>query len=154
MRITLTKMCGAGNDFLITDFQRIQKQNSSITLSQTADYLKTKTPQLCHRQFGIGADGVCLLFFDENNFTKKHPHPIFQWQFWNSDGSTPDMCGNAACCIIHYVYQRKLIQKTSVAFQIKNMRLTGKIKDHKEPWLCLQRPQLLKEIKLEKQKRR
>lgn len=147
MHTAFTKMCGAGNDFLITDLQRIKKLNPHAALAEIQSYIKEQTPQLCHRKFGIGADGVCFLFFKENH--SETALPALQWQFLNSDGSTPDMCGNAACCMIHYAYQRNITQKTPFIFQIKNNCLTGEIKNKKEAWLRLPRPQFLNENSLE-----
>ncbi len=50
--------------------------------------------KLCHRQEGIGADGMIVLL----------PHETydFEWQFYNTDGSVAAMCGNGSRAAAHY----------------------------------------------------
>ena len=108
MNIGFTKMCGAGNDFLITDSSRM-----------TCDLQKliSEIPKLCHRKFGIGADGVCILIPKEKSL---------EWHFFNSDGSKASMCGNAACCLIHYAYDKKLQEKSKpVILKISDKTIEG-----------------------------
>ena len=105
MKALLTKMCGAGNDFLIIH----KPKDPSLVIKNIA--------QLCHRKFGIGADGVSIL-------TPQPKGPVL-WEFFNSDGSKANMCGNAACCIIDYVYKKKITSKKTFSFQIKNKILEG-----------------------------
>ena len=113
-------MTSAGNDFLITDYKRVRKN------SQWAK----KIPELCHRRFGIGADGICFLS------PSKKAH--LQWDFFNSDGSRAAMCGNAACCIIQYVFERKLLPKTKfpLTFIIGKKILSGKMVNKKPVLSC------------------
>ena len=132
LKISFTKMCGAGNDFLITDSTRV----SGLKTSPTA-YFKEQTPKLCSRRFGLGADGLCLL--------TPSPSGPFQWLFLNSDGSLAQMCGNAACCIIHYAYKKNLTSQFPFVFQIQDKILKGEIKNKKESWLHTIRPQFLKQ---------
>ena len=132
LKISFTKMCGAGNDFLITDSTRV----SGLETTPTA-YFKEKTPKLCHRRFGLGADGLCLL--------TPSPSGPCQWLFLNSDGSLAQMCGNAACCIIHYAHKKNLTSQFPFVFQIKDKILKGEIKNKEESWLYTARPQFLKQ---------
>ena len=85
-----TKMQGAGNSFLITHSTKwdnlIKKDWSKI--SQT---LCNQTPY---------ADGLIVL----NHIEQQN----FQWLFYNSDGSTAEMCGNGVCCVLSYIFQKKL----------------------------------------------
>ena len=111
MPLSFTKMCGAGNDFLITDQNRVDNEKDFLSR------LSANIPKWCHRKFGLGADGFCFL----NNFEN-----ILRWHFFNSDGSSAEMCGNAACCIIHYVYKYKLAPANRpFQFQIQDNILTG-----------------------------
>jgi diaminopimelate epimerase len=86
MTLDFVKMSGAGNDFILLD-------NRDGRISLTRD----QVAKLCHRQFGIGADGLMLLV----------PCPDAQadwaWTFYNSDGSDAEMCGNGARCFARYV---------------------------------------------------
>ena len=136
LKISFTKMCGAGNDFLITDSTRV----SGLNISPTA-YFKEQAQHLCHRRFGLGADGVCFL--------SPSPSKPFQWLFLNNDGSLATMCGNAACCIIHYAYKKNLSPESPFVFQIQDKIIKGEIKNKEESWLCTASPQWIKRNILE-----
>jgi len=82
MRIRFTKMHGAGNDFVMID-------NRTAALSLTTEQIAA----LCHRRFGVGADGLLLLEKPENP-TSHDARMVY----YNSDGSRADMCGNGARC--------------------------------------------------------
>jgi diaminopimelate epimerase len=86
MKLAFTKMNGAGNDFILID-------NRSRSISLTSD----QVVRLCHRQRGIGADGIFLLI------PCKSGKADWAWEFYNSDGSTADMCGNGARCFARFV---------------------------------------------------
>ena len=88
MQIAFTKMNGAGNDFILID-------NRDETIQLEAEQIV----QLCHRQRGIGADGLLLL---EPN---KSQSADWSWKFYNSDGGTAEMCGNGARCFAAFVKQ-------------------------------------------------
>lgn len=81
--LSFTKMHGAGNDFILFD-------NRGIRL--TNEELSSLAPTVCNRKFGIGADGVIALQFDE---TKKADLVML---YKNPDGSDAGMCGNGARC--------------------------------------------------------
>ncbi len=130
LNAVFTKMCGAGNDFLITDSDRISKSQSSHSIQD----LVSKIPEFCHRKFGIGADGVCLLVPQKNS--------ELEWQFFNNDGSQASMCGNAACCIIHYAYEQGLQKKTNpVILKIRDKTLKGSLNSKKKAQLQCEMPQ-------------
>jgi diaminopimelate epimerase len=86
MRLDFVKMTGAGNDFILAD-----NRAGNIRLS------REQVARLCHRQFGIGADGLMLLVPCPNGKAE------WAWQFWNSDGSDAEMCGNGARCFGRYI---------------------------------------------------
>ena len=133
LNVVFIKMCGAGNDFLITDSSCIYKSSGDI---QNLEDLVSKIPELCDRKFGIGADGICLLT-SQNDF--------IDWQFFNSDGSEASMCGNAACCITHYAYTYGL-RKTPdpVILKIKNKTLEGSLDSKKRVRIRFDLPQHVK----------
>lgn len=85
--MTLSKYSANGNDFVI--FHTFVKEDRS-----------NLAKQLCHRQNGIGADGLIVLVpSDEHDF---------EWQFYNSDGSEATMCGNGSRACAHYAYSNHL----------------------------------------------
>jgi len=90
MVLDFTKMNGAGNDFVLVD-----NRERRITLS------RDQIVRLCDRHRGVGADGVLLLVPCASGKAD------WAWQFYNSDGSTGEMCGNGARCFSRFV--QKLI---------------------------------------------
>ena len=70
-----SKYSASGNDFLLTH-----------TFKYQANSYRDIAKIICHRQKGIGADGLIVL----------KPHNIYdiEWEFYNADGSQPNMCGN------------------------------------------------------------
>jgi diaminopimelate epimerase len=85
--MTIFKYSANGNDFVI--FHSNEKKDRSELAKE-----------LCHRQDGIGADGLIVVV----------PHETydFEWQFYNSDGSTAEMCGNGSRACAHYAFVNKL----------------------------------------------
>ncbi len=55
--------------------------------------------KLCHRQNGVGADGLVVVL--------PHPQYDFEWEFYNSDGSRADMCGNASRAVAHFAHGKR-----------------------------------------------
>jgi diaminopimelate epimerase len=53
--------------------------------------------RLCDRHWGAGADGVILLVPPVSGKAQ------WAWEFYNSDGSTGEMCGNGARCFARFV---------------------------------------------------
>jgi diaminopimelate epimerase len=86
MVLEFTKMNGAGNDFVLID-------NRAQTIKLTRDQIV----RLCDRHRGVGADGVILLI------PSRSGKADWAWEFFNSDGSTGEMCGNGARCFARFV---------------------------------------------------
>jgi diaminopimelate epimerase len=86
MVLEFTKMNGAGNDFILVD-NRAGK--TTLTTGQVV--------RLCDRHRGVGADGVMLLV------PARTGQADWAWDFYNSDGSVAEMCGNGARCFARYV---------------------------------------------------
>jgi diaminopimelate epimerase len=83
----LAKYSASGNDFVI--FHTFSKQNRSELAKL-----------LCERQNGIGADGLIVLL--------PHASYDFEWEFYNSDGSVAEMCGNGSRAAAHYAHKQGL----------------------------------------------
>jgi diaminopimelate epimerase len=81
-RIQFTKMHGAGNDFIVID-------NRTEVIDH--DAFTKQIPLLCHRKYGIGADGILILEADQR--------ASYRMIYKNADGSDAGMCGNGGRCI-------------------------------------------------------
>lgn len=99
--IKITKMHGCGNDFVIIDYHEFEKTGMK------ADELAVK---LCDRHFGVGADGIIIPKTDTKDTD-------LGWDFYNSDGSTAQMCGNGMRCFAKYAYDNKLVKKKAFSVQ-------------------------------------
>ena len=92
--IAFDKMNGTGNDFVIIDNRQL-----SIPVEEQPELAR----KICRRMFSVGADG---LIFIENS-TKAD----FRWNFYNSDGSVAEMCGNGSRCAARFAYRHKIAGK-------------------------------------------
>lgn len=97
----VAKYTASGNDFVI--FHSFIKEDFS-PLAKT----------LCHRQEGVGADGLIVLI--------PHPSLDFEWCFYNADGSSAEMCGNGSRACAHYAYTNNLAPA-----QMRYLTLAGEI---------------------------
>ncbi|OEU71612.1 MAG: diaminopimelate epimerase [Desulfovibrio sp. S3730MH75] len=79
------KMQGCGNDFVVIDNREL-----GVPVEKMGEWAE----KICQRAFGVYADG---LFFIEN--APEDSDLDFIWQFYNSDGSRAEMCGNASRCV-------------------------------------------------------
>jgi diaminopimelate epimerase len=79
-KINFWKMSGSGNDFVVID-------NRKRTITAGSGLAR----QICHRQEGVGADGLLLL--------EPSRRAAFRMVYFNSDGSRASMCGNGARCL-------------------------------------------------------
>jgi diaminopimelate epimerase len=84
MTLPFFKYQGTGNDFIILD-NREGKIN----------FLTTEiVEQLCHRKYGIGADGLMLM--------NSHEQYDFEMIYYNADGNKSTMCGNGGRCMVKF----------------------------------------------------
>lgn len=80
--LSFVKYQGAGNDFILID-------------DRTLFFDFAQVPQLCHRKYGIGADGVILL---QKDFSAD-----FRMRIFNCDGSEAESCGNGLRCLMKFL---------------------------------------------------
>ncbi|MCK9472235.1 diaminopimelate epimerase [Sulfurimonas sp.] len=92
----VSKYSANGNDFVI--FHTFVKKDRS-----------QEAKKLCHRQEGVGADGLIVLVpYESQDSQKNRPTIDFEWQFYNSDGSEAEMCGNGSRACAHYAFINEL----------------------------------------------
>ena len=85
--VKFSKYHGAGNDFIMID-----DRHNEIRLDQAT------VAHMCHRHFGIGADGLILL--------RKSTDAAYEMVYHNADGAIGSMCGNGARCA--YAFAAKI----------------------------------------------
>ncbi len=83
-RITVVKMHGARNDFVLVDARRAPVEREAQLARR-----------LCDRRGGIGADGLLLV----------EPSRIAgsRMRIFNADGTQAEMCGNGIRCVARYL---------------------------------------------------
>ncbi len=91
MQLSFHKYHGTGNDFILVDNRN--GEYSALTTEQVA--------LLCHRRFGIGADGLMLLQNKEGY--------DFEMVYFNADGRIGTMCGNGGRCIVSFAHKLGVI---------------------------------------------
>lgn len=95
-QIEISRVSGAKNTFFIID--AFSEPWKSIYSSLTSTEKQKITKNLCTSFYGFKTDGL-LFLHEKSNFD-------FAWDFYNSDGSFAEMCGNAARCASLFYFQR------------------------------------------------
>jgi diaminopimelate epimerase len=97
MKISFTKMSGAGNDFVVVD-------NRSRIISDPHKF----TIAVCNRRLGIGADGVLLV--------ETSTVADFTMRYYNADGTDAGMCGNGGRCIAKFAFDNGIVTNEKFKF--------------------------------------
>ncbi|SFJ62241.1 diaminopimelate epimerase [Thermoflavimicrobium dichotomicum] len=93
-----TKMHGLGNDFVI------------VVREEVPPYVEKLAKEICHRRFGIGADGLVFILPSER--------ADFRMRIFNSDGSESEQCGNALRCVAkYYAEELSTIRKSELTVE-------------------------------------
>lgn len=96
------KLQGSGNDFVVIDNrdEKVEKLLKEFSLTKE-EFVK----RVCAPHTGVGADGLILIKNPQN------PENDFKWEFFNSDGSEAEMCGNGSRCAVRFAYERGITGK-------------------------------------------
>lgn len=116
MKLSFTKMHGAGNDFVVLD-------GYSRALPPLTDAL---VRALADRHFGIGADQLLLVEKPTVDGAD------FKYRIFNCDGGEVEHCGNGARCFVKFVRDHGLTDKASVRVEVKHGVITLTMQDNGE----------------------
>ena len=107
------KMHGIGNDFILLERRHLP---NGVQDKELAKYI-------CNRNFSVGADGIIIV---DLSATKDAD---FKWDYYNSDGSEAEMCGNGMRCFAKYVYERGFIDSPTFSVQTKSGIITPTLEE-------------------------
>jgi diaminopimelate epimerase len=108
--MNFTKLQGAGNDFVLVeadgkrDWSRLAKA-------------------MCHRHFGIGADGLLLLSLDKK---------ALKMRMFNPDGSEAEACGNGLRCLVKYALEKGMVSAKAAEIPVETIAGIRKARLHSE----------------------
>lgn len=95
MKLSFTKMHGAGNDFVVLDFTRKKFSLKTEELRRIAD-----------RHLGVGCDQILVVEPSER--------ADFRYRIFNADGGEVEQCGNGARCFVKFVHGKGLTGKREI----------------------------------------
>jgi len=90
-------MHGLGNDFVVLD-----------ALARPIGLTREQVRILADRHFGIGCDQILQIEPPRQSGTD------FHYRIFNADGGEVEQCGNGARCLVRYVHERGLTDKTEI----------------------------------------
>ncbi len=91
--IEFAKIEATGNDFILVDARKFSMEWFSESTIQS----------MCHRHFGVGADGIIFL--------SDHPSEKYTFHYYNSDGKEAEMCANGSRAAVLMAYTLGIIRK-------------------------------------------
>ena len=103
MRLSFTKMQGAGNDFVVIDATREPLQLSPAQLRALGD-----------RRFGVGADQILVVE------PSRSADVDFRYRIFNNSGDEVEHCGNGARCLVRFVHDKGLSAKPTLRVETVN----------------------------------
>ena len=115
MKLDFYKYHGTGNDFIIIDNRNLKVKLSTKQIAH-----------LCHRRFGIGADGLMLLQNKKARLPDGQGYD-FEMIYFNSDGNESSFCGNGSRCIVAFAKTLGVIKKKEAKFIATDGTHTAKI---------------------------
>ena len=115
--LPFTKMQGLGNDFVVVDGRAFSGELGRLLATDSKKKLSLLARVLCDRHYGIGADGLIIVFHENLNAVLAGQHALSgivtaypdarscsaAWIYINGDGSSSDMCGNGLRCLGLYI---------------------------------------------------
>ncbi|MDB5969261.1 MAG: diaminopimelate epimerase [Hydrocarboniphaga sp.] len=100
MKLSFTKMHGAGNDFVVIDATRERFRPTPELLARLSD-----------RRYGVGCDQVLVIE------SPSSPGIDFDYRIFNADGSEVGQCGNGTRALARFVAEHGLSDKRRLRVQ-------------------------------------
>lgn len=104
MDLGFVKMHGLGNDFVIME-----------DLAEELDLSPEAVAWFCDRNFGIGGDGLILVR------PATTADADFFMLYYNSDGTTAEMCGNGVRCFAKYLVDHGLVAADQNSIRVETL---------------------------------
>lgn len=99
MIIPFAKKHGIGNDFILVDGSNLK---NGMNMPHFA-------ASICHRRFGVGADGLMV--------HRQSLSADARMDYYNSDGSVGEMCGNGIRCFARFVDKHNSEERKSLSVE-------------------------------------
>ncbi|WP_020653761.1 diaminopimelate epimerase [Massilia niastensis] len=112
MKLTFTKMHGAGNDFIVVD-----------AINQQVELSPEQWRRLADRRFGIGADQILVV---------ERPTEAgvdFRYRIFNNDGGEVEQCGNGSRAFVRFVVDKGLSRERSIRVQTMSGIISPRLED-------------------------
>jgi diaminopimelate epimerase len=102
--LPFTKGQGTGNDFVL-----FLDETGELELTPAA------VAKICDRRFGVGADGVIRVVKTQNiaagaEVAAQAPEAVWFMDYYNSDGSIAEMCGNGVRVFARFLTQKGIVE--------------------------------------------
>ena len=123
MKLSFTKMEGAGNDFVVLDCTQRAFDLSREQLRRIAD-----------RHFGVGCDQILVVE------PPRQADADFRYRIFNADGGEVEQCGNGARCFVKFVHQRGLSAKRELRVETLGGTIQPRLEDDGEVSVDMGRP--------------
>ncbi len=120
-----SKWHGLGNDFIIVEPLKCGRFD-----------FRGEAQHLCDRHFGIGADGVVTV--------KPLGADAFEMRIYNSDGTEPEMCGNATRCVGLYIKRNRLSAASEIELHTRAGIVRPRVLDNGSVCVDMGEPLLLR----------
>lgn len=110
MKLSFTKMHGAGNDFVVIDATGAPLELSPAQWKRIGD-----------RRFGIGADQILVVE------KASSAQCDFRYRIFNNDGGEVEQCGNGARAFVKFVTEKRLTDKAEIRVETMKGIITPRL---------------------------
>jgi diaminopimelate epimerase len=121
--MNFVKLQATGNDFVLIDGRRMRQRDWSALAKA-----------LCHRHFGVGADGILLILPSKK--------ADFYMRMFNPDGSEAEACGNGLRCAARYAEDNGLAKGPEIKIETPAGMKIARIKNKKSIQMAMGKPEL------------